>query len=194
MEIYNNYIFAITKALKKLNLKKIYEIEKIIFKKIKNGNKIFICGNGGSASVASHFLCDFNKGIKLSSSKKLLPKIISLNDNISLITAISNDIGYSKIFTYQFENYFNKDDLLITLSCSGSSKNIIDILNFAKKNNVFTIALTGFVNRRNKKKSDININFKIQNFGICEDMFQIIMHMISQNIRKKFLKNKKEIL
>lgn len=194
MEIYNKYITTINKVLQNLNIAKLTKIENLIYNKIKNKKQIFVCGNGGSASIASHFLCDFNKGIKLSSNKKLIPKIICLNDNIPLMTAISNDINYNKIFTFQFQNYLKPGDLLITLSCSGSSKNILDILSFAKKKKISTVSFTGFANKKYINYSKINLNFDVKNYGICEDLFQIIMHMLSQNIRKKLVKSKKEIL
>ena len=87
--------------------------------------------------MSNHFLCDFNKGIKLSSGKKLKPKVISLTNSIELITAISNDINYNKIFSFQLENYYKTGDVVFAVSCSGTSKNIIDLLKFAKSKNGF---------------------------------------------------------
>ena len=84
--------------------------------------KIFVCGNGGSASIANHFLCDFNKGIKISSSKKVIPKIISLTNSIELITAIANDINFNEIFVSQLENYAKKNDILIVISYQENQK------------------------------------------------------------------------
>ena len=96
----NNYINNLKIGIEKLNLLKLKKIEDIIFKKIKEDKKIFVCGNGGSASIANHFLCDFNKGIKLSSKNKLKPKIVSLSNNIESILAIANDISFNKIFSF----------------------------------------------------------------------------------------------
>ena len=156
--------------------------------------KIFVCGNGGSASVANHFLCDFNKGIKIDSKRKLRPKIISLSDNIETILAIGNDISFQKVFTFQLDNFFTKGDIVILLSCSGSSPNIIDTLNHCKKKKIFTISLTGFANKKVQKKANININLNIKNYGVSEDFFQIIMHMLSQSIRLRYIKKRKTIL
>ena len=115
----NNYINNLKIGIEKLNLLKLKKIEDIIFKKIKEDKKIFVCGNGGSASIANHFLCDFNKGIKLSSKNKLKPKIVSLSNNIESILAIANDISFNKIFSFQLDNYYTKGDIVILLSCSG---------------------------------------------------------------------------
>ncbi|MDC1483285.1 SIS domain-containing protein, partial [Pelagibacteraceae bacterium] len=181
-------------VIDKLDLLKLQKIENIIFNKIKENKKIFICGNGGSASVANHFLCDFNKGIKLSSKNKLKPKIISLSSNIEAILAISNDISFNKIFSFQLDNYHTRGDIVILLSCSGSSPNIIETLKYCKKKEIFTISLTGFAKKNNQKKANINLNLDIENYGVSEDFFQIIMHMLSQSIRLKFIKNKMKII
>lgn len=189
-----SYLQKVSQTALSINVSKLEEIEKIIYHKIIKKNKIFICGNGGSASIANHFLCDFNKGIKMSSNHRLKPKIISLSDNLEIILAIANDISFKKIFTYQLENYYSKGDVVITLSCSGSSENILDVLDFCKKKNIFTISFTGFASKKIQKKSNINIDINVKNYGISEDFFQIIMHMISQNIRIKYLSNKKKFI
>ena len=92
-----NYLNYLKIGIDKLDLLKLQKIENIIFKKIRENKKIFVCGNGGSASVANHFLCDFNKGIKLSSKNKLKPKIVSLSDNMETVLAVANDISFNKI-------------------------------------------------------------------------------------------------
>jgi D-sedoheptulose 7-phosphate isomerase len=191
MKYLKNYIKQLKLAISSIDYVKLKNIEKIIYSKIINNKKIFICGNGGSASVANHFLCDFNKGVKISSNYKLKPKIISLSNNLELILAIANDISFDKIFTHQLENYYSKGDIVITLSCSGQSSNIIDVLNFCKREKIFTISFTGFATKQVKKKSNINFNINVKNYGISEDFFQIIMHMLSQSIRIKFLSKKK---
>jgi phosphoheptose isomerase len=165
----------------------------ILIQKIKNRNNIFVAGNGGSSSVANHLFCDFNKGIKISSKSKMIPKVISLSNSIEIITAISNDINYDKIFSFQLENYYKKGDCLICFSSSGQSKNIINVINFASKNKIKTILFQGFGKLNKKINPDYYINLKYKNYGITEDIFQSMMHIISQNIRSNYIKNK-EIL
>ena len=192
---YLNYLKKLDNAFSKKQFVKIDKIQKILETKIKNQKNIFICGNGGSASIANHFVCDFNKGVKLSSKKSLKPKIISLTNNNEIITAIANDIKYDKIFTEQIENHISIGDCLIVMSCSGNSKNIVDVVKFAKKKQLYVISLTGFKkNNFVKKYSNLNLNVGIKNYGICEDVFQIVMHMMSQCIRSKFKKKISEIL
>ena len=191
-EFFMGYTSALKETLDQLDYKKIKIISDIIFKIIKNKKQIFVAGNGGSSAIANHFLCDFNKGIKESSKKKLKPKIISLSSSVESITAISNDINFNEIFTYQVENYSTKDDLILLFSCSGKSKNIINLLNYSLKNKIKVIYITGFLSKKIVKKNVIHLNLNCKNYGITEDVFSSLMHLISQYIRFKY--SKKEIL
>lgn len=186
-----NYIKNLNEGLNYINLKTVNKIETKILNTIKKKKNIFVCGNGGAASVANHLLCDFNKGIKISSAKKIKPKVISLSSNLEILTAISNDISYEDIFTFQLDNYANRGDVLITFSCSGSSKNILNAIKYSNSRDLFTISFTGFATKKIQEYSKINLNVGIKNYGICEDIFQILMHILSQNIRQRFLSPKK---
>ena len=128
-----DYNQKLNDILKEHHFNEIEKITKFLEVSIKKEKNIFVCGNGGSASVANHFLCDFNKGIKVSSSRKLMPKVISLSNSIELITAIANDLRYEEIFSNQIENYAKKNDILIIISSSGKSKNILNVVKNAKK-------------------------------------------------------------
>ncbi len=189
----NEYFSNIQYALKNIDYKKLLEISNFLEKKIKKNKIIYVAGNGGSAAIANHLLCDFNKGIKISSKNKLKPKIISLVNSMETITAISNDINYDKIFSFQLENYYKKGDCLICFSSSGQSKNIIEVIIFAKKNGIKTILFQGFGNLNKKIMPNYYVNLKYKNYGITEDIFQSIMHAISQSIRSKF-ESKNKIL
>ena len=190
-----DYNKKLNDILKEHHFNEIEKITKFLEVSIKKEKNIFVCGNGGSASVANHFLCDFNKGIKVSSSRKLMPKVISLSNSIELITAIANDLRYEEIFSYQIENYAKKNDVLIIISSSGKSKNILNVVKNAKKNNLKIISFIGFGNNKLIKKfSDFYLNLNTKNYGLTEDIFQSIMHMISQYIRLKNLKKTNVIL
>ena len=186
---FENYIEETYKVFNNLDLKLLEKITLIIEKKIQSNKSIFVCGNGGSASVSNHFLCDFNKGIKNTSNKTFNPKIISLSNSIEMITAIGNDEKFKKIFSSQLENYAKKGDLLIVLSCSGKSQNITDTLSFAKKKRLEIIKFFGFTKKNSLKKNEITFSLGSNNYGISEDVFQALMHMISQKIRSKFIRN-----
>ena len=176
----------LNKKLLKLSDSIIFSAKKI-FKTIKNGGKIFICGNGGSAAIANHYVCDYLKFLRQHS--KLKPKVISLSNNLEVITAISNDISYDKIFKYQAESLLEKNDLLIIISSSGNSKNIKEVLKFSKKKGVKVIGFSGFDGGYLKKNSDISVHISAKNYGISEDSHHILMHVILQYLVSK-LKNK----
>lgn len=182
-----DYSDCLVKALTK-NIKELSLTAKLIEKKIKENKTIFVCGNGGSSAIANHFVCDYFKG--LSTNTKLVPKILSLNAHSELISAISNDLSYDQIFSYQANKLISKDDLVIIFSSSGKSKNVKKLLHFTKKKKVKTIGFSGFNGGFLRKLSDISIHVDVDNYGITEDVFHIYMHIIMQFVRQKNLSTK----
>ena len=104
--------------------------------------QIFSCGNGGSASIANHLLCDFAKGIQTDTTHR--PRVVSLASNVEILTAIANDISYDDVFVYQLATQAREGDVLMTISSSGDSENVIRALAHARANGIPTIAMTGF--------------------------------------------------
>lgn len=147
-----------------------------------NGGTIFVCGNGGSAAIAEHLSCDHSKGVN--TNTLLLPKVVCLNSNMSLLTATANDMGYNKVFSYPLSLQGTANDLLICISSSGNSENIIEALIMAKQLGVNTIAFTGFNGGTAKDLCDVNLHIPINNYGIVEDGHQILMHILAQYIRR----------
>ena len=189
---YKDYIKNLDEVLNRINEKKLEQAASLIEKKIKLKKNIFLCGNGGSASIANHYVADYLKLLR--SDTNLKPKFVSLVSNIELITAISNDIKYEDIFSYQLETLGNKEDLIILISSSGNSKNLVKAINTAKKLKMHTISFIGFNGGTIKNKSDIFIHSKMENYGITEDAAHILMHIITQFLRQKNLtKNFKKI-
>ena len=184
---FNSYTETLQKKLKEISIQNLYSAVKVIEKTIFKKNFIYVCGNGGSAAIANHYVCDFFK--QLSKYTNLKAKIKSLNSDQYLISAISNDISYDDIFLLQAERYFNKGDILILISSSGNSKNIKKVLNYCKKNKIKTIGFSNFLGGHLRKYSDISIHSKIDNYGIGEDINHILMHLMMQFIAKSNLKN-----
>ena len=172
------YINNICKAIYNTDFKNLDISAKEILKTIKRNGSIYVCGNGGSAAIANHYVVDFLKFFRENTTLK--PKIFSLSNNIETVTAISNDIDYKKVFSYQAENYCDKNDLLIIISSSGNSENIKEIIKFSKKNKVKTIGFSGFEGGYLKKNSDISIHINFNNYGISEDAHHILMHILLQ--------------
>ena len=180
-EFYNQYINEKNDLLKKIDFKELDKIINVITKTIKNNNIIYSCGNGGSSSLADHLTCDFIKQTNNKTNLKL--KSISLASNFSLISAISNDISFDKIFSFQVDKLCKKNDLLICFSVSGNSKNLINAVKVAEKKGVKTISFTGFNGGKLSKITNYNINFPMANYGIVEDCHVTMMHFLSQFIR-----------
>ncbi len=185
-KFFKDYFLLIQNLLNQMDYKKLMRISDFIENKIKTKKKIFVAGNGGSASVSNHFLCDFNKGIKLSSKYKMIPKVYSLTNSIELITAISNDIKYENIFDFQLENYANKGDVIFAFSCSGNSKNILNLMKKANSMKLDIIFISGFLKKKLNTKVKFHYDLSCQNYGVTEDMFSSFMHLISQWIRFKY--------
>jgi phosphoheptose isomerase len=196
MRDFNNYLKKyldeLSKSIINSNKKQLEKAINLIVKKIKNNNTIFVCGNGGSAAIANHYVCDYLKFFRDRTVYK--PKIISLSSNLETITAIANDISYDQIFKYQAESLSKKNDLIIIISSSGNSKNIIELLKFAKKKGISSIGFSGFDGGYLEKNSNISININAKNYGLSEDAHHILMHIIMQYIVFKYgKKNAKSI-
>ena len=127
----NEYLFDLVNSIKKSDINALEKVSDKIQETVKNKGTIFVCGNGGSAAISNHYVCDYLKFLR--QHTKLKPKVISLSSNLETITAISNDFSYDQIFKYQAESLFERNDLLIIISSSGNSKNVKEVLKFSKK-------------------------------------------------------------
>lgn len=180
-DYFNEYRNEAAKAFDSIDSSQFEKAATVIFEAIKNGATIFSCGNGGSASIANHLKCDFMKGIR--TNTQLIPNVVSLSTNIEIITAISNDISYDEIFSYQLAGIINENDILITISSSGNSNNIIKAIEESEKVGCTVISLTGFEGGESSRMADINLHVESSNYGITEDCHQSIMHSLAQSIR-----------
>ena len=172
------------KDITSINFIELEKIIQLVEKKIEKQQTLYVCGNGGSAAIANHFVADYLKYARTNTSIK--PKIISLSSNLETITAISNDFNYSEIFSYQLESLATKDDMLLTISSSGNSKNIINALKTAKMKKLKTISFSGFGGGKAHKLADYGIALKSKNYGIVEDLHHTLMHFICQFLRQKY--------
>jgi len=143
---------------------------------------VFSCGNGGSAAIANHLQCDHVKGVRTTTD--LTPRVVSLSANVELLTAIANDRGYEDVFTYQLQSQSRPGDVLIAISSSGRSPNIVRALTWARDRGLRTIALTGFDGGGAKAVAEVAIHVDDTNYGIIEDLHQAIMHALAQYIRQ----------
>ena len=181
-----NYLGDLKELINTIDINEITEFIKELENTYKNGKTIFIMGNGGSAATASHFVCDINKGVSLKLQKKF--KVLCLNDNIPIILAYSNDISYDSVFIEQLKNFIMNDDLVIGISGSGSSKNVLNAIEYSNKVGARTFGIIGCDGGKLKdiaQKSFIVRSFDMQKI---EDCHMILTHLIMQYFSKKYTK------
>jgi len=143
---------------------------------------IFIMGNGGSGSTASHFACDVNKGCGIDLEKKF--KVLCLNDNLPTLLALANDVGYEAVFEEQLKNFFRADDLVIGISGSGNSENVLRAIRYAIQHGGTTIGLSGFSGGALSKLAEISFVAEIDDMQKIEDVHMIVVHMLMQAIHR----------
>lgn len=172
------YIENLTNILNNLDFNEIERIKDALESMLNSNGKAYILGNGGSAATASHMANDLTVGLKLRNIRNF--NVESLSDNSSICTAIANDIGYENIFYAQIKNQIKENDLLIAISCSGNSPNIIKAVEYAKKQGTVIIGLTGFEGGKLKELSDINFHVQTSKgeYGLVEDAHMILDHII----------------
>ncbi len=145
------------------------------------GAVLYVCGNGGSASISNHLACDHSKGAQTDTD--LRPKVVSLSTNMETITAIANDISYDETFVYQLRTLAEKGDVLLTISSSGDSENVVQAAQWAKENGLEVISFTGFEGGRTAELATVNLHVDGDNYGVVEDVHQGLMHILAQYIR-----------
>ncbi len=163
-------------VLKKIDINSISKTLNVLVNALNEERNIYIFGNGGSAATASHFQNDFNKGVSEYTEKKF--RFICLNDNIATIMAIANDIGYEEIFRFQLRGRIKEKDIVIAISGSGNSKNVINAVGYAKSQGAIIIGLTGYNGGILKGLSDICLHVEIDNMQITEDIHMMFDHMM----------------
>jgi D-sedoheptulose 7-phosphate isomerase len=140
------------------------------------GRHIFVCGNGGSASTASHFACDIVKGASYNRKQRF--KIMALTDQLPTLTAYANDVSYDCVFVEQLKNFAGRGDLLIAISGSGNSPNVVRAVEYANSIGCNTIALTGRDGGKVGPIANLNIQVPVPHMGRIEDAHMIVCHMI----------------
>jgi D-sedoheptulose 7-phosphate isomerase len=183
MKISEKYIEKTKKLLDNLDHEAINNVIDIIFNTYRKKRQIFIIGNGGSASTASHFACDLNQNIVEGNRPHF--RAISLTDNITILTAISNDKNYEDVFTEQLKRVLHPNDLLIAISGSGNSPNVVKALIYAKKNKAITIGMLGFNGGIAQQLTDYSIHVKSNHYGRIEDIHLLLEHLICDCLLKK---------
>lgn len=183
MESIQNYISTLQHTLDQLPKHLIAEVIEILQRARLEGRQVFIMGNGGSASTASHFVCDLAKNTR----RDGLPhfRVIGLTDNMAIFSAYANDEGYENVFARQLANLVNPGDVVIGISASGSSKNVLNAVEEARKFSATTIGFTGFDGGRLGQMVNLNIHVKSNIIEHVEDIHLMLEHMIVKTLKDR---------
>lgn len=177
-EMLQHYMELERKAYDNLPLDDINEVMNVLENARVSDKQIFICGNGGSSATASHYVCDFDKGVSHDHGQKNRYNFICLSDNVPTMMAIANDISYDEIFRIPLINKMSDGDVVIGISGSGNSENVVRALNYANENGGITVAITGYDGGKMKNIAKYNIHVAIDNMQIAEDLHMMLDHMM----------------
>ena len=163
-------------VFQRLNLEDVNAVMNVLENARITGKRVYTCGNGGSAATASHYVCDFNKGV--SESLDVKHNFECLNDNQPTLMAVANDIGYDEVFRYPLRNKMKAGDILIGISSSGNSKNVVNAFEYAKEIGGITVAIVGYSGGKLKEMADYCIHVEIDDMQISEDLHMVLDHMM----------------
>ncbi len=175
-EAITDYIALEKATLDKLDVDAINEAMNLIVEAYEEKHTIYIFGNGGSAATASHYQNDFNKGISEYVENKF--RFQCLNDNMATVMAIANDMGFEEVFRFQLKNKLEEGDIIIAISGSGNSKNIINAVEYAKSCGNKIIGMTGYKGGKLKELADVNMHVDVMSMQVTEDIHMIFDHMM----------------
>lgn len=179
---YKKSLFSTVDAL---NYEEIDKLLDLLLNAFVNDNFVFVIGNGGSAANASHLAQDLAKGTRFNPEQVKRLKALSLTDNLPFVTAQGNDEGYDSIFEQQLRTFASQDDLLISISGSGNSPNIIKAVEWANKNGLITIGITGFDGGKLKKISHHSVNVALNDMCTAESVHSIIFHYVILELKER---------
>lgn len=182
----NTYYARLTNTIAQLDIEALNQAMNVLYDAYQKGHTIYTCGNGGSASTASHLANDFNKGISYDLKKKW--HVVCLNDNVATLMAIANDDSYDKVFAKQLEGNITSDDILLAISGSGNSKNIVAAVEEAKRVGATVLGMTGYSGGKLYQMSDVRLHVPLDDMQIAEDIHltfnHMMMHIFSELLEK----------
>lgn len=172
----NDYIRLETEILGRLDVEAINDALNLLHDTMQKEGNIYIFGNGGSSATASHFQNDFNKGLSEHTVKKF--RFQCLNDNMATVMAIANDIGFEEVFRFQLTGRLKPDDIVIAISGSGNSRNVLNAVEYAREQDCKVIGLTGYDGGKLKELSDISLHVPVNSMQITEDLHMVFDHLM----------------
>jgi D-sedoheptulose 7-phosphate isomerase len=178
-----DYFTELKQTLEQIPIEKIDRVITILHEARLSGRQIFIMGNGGSASTASHFVCDLSKNTR----RKGLPsfKVIGLTDNMAVFSAYANDEGYDSVFANQLDNLLLRDDVVIGISTSGNSPNVLKAIELANQRGATSIGFTGFNGGELSKMVDLDVHVSSNCIEHVEDIHLMLEHVVTKVLREE---------
>ena len=183
----DSYFESSRRVLAQLPYSDIERVADKLYQAYEEGRRVFLFGNGGSAALASHFACDLGKGTTVPGNHQKRFKVLSLTDNVALLTAWANDTSYEQIFAQQLQNFIESDDIAFGISGSGRSPNILLALQAARKAGAFNVGLTGFQGGGMKGLCDLCIVIPSDNMQVIEDFHLAVTHALFTIVRNKII-------
>jgi len=173
------------KMVSAMDAAKLAEVASLVEDASAAGRSIFVLANGGSAAVASHFVNDMSVNAIVAGKRGF--RVLSLTDNVESVTAVANDAGYENIFLFQLQCMMEKGDLVIALSVSGNSENVMRAIDFANANGAHTVGMSGFDGGRLAKSAKTVLHFPStrDEYGPVEDAFSVVFHAVSGYLTQK---------
>lgn len=178
-----DYLERLRESLDDIPSTAVSELGNILYRAYHMGSAVFIVGNGGSASTASHMAADLAKNTIGPHMTRF--RVMSLNDNMSLLTALANDDGYENIFREQLVNLIKPGDVLIAISASGNSPNVLRAIEYARTRNAQTVGLLGFTGGRALELVDRAIHVRSHDYGVVEDAHLVLNHILIEYFQQR---------
>jgi len=178
----DGYLLELARAAASVDPEAFNRAAEVLLEAYLRGNTVFSCGNGGSAAIANHLQCDHLKGVR--SGTDLAPRVVSLSSNLELLSAIANDISYDEVFRFQLESQLRPGDVVVAISSSGRSANVVRAVEWANAHGGHTLALTGFDGGEAAKLAQVVLHVDCHNYGVVEDLHQALMHALAQYVRQ----------
>jgi D-sedoheptulose 7-phosphate isomerase len=178
-----SYLEALKAAIDALPTDRLAQLGDMLYRAYRNDKQVFTLGNGGSASTASHIAADLAKNTILANMHRF--RIASLNDNAAILTALANDLGYENVFSEQLQNLIRAGDLLIAVSGSGNSPNVVKAIRYAQSQCAEVVGILGFDGGRAAQLADVAIIVPSHNYGVVEDVHLIINHILVEHFKTK---------
>lgn len=177
------YLDRLRAAIDDLPLDRLEQLGETLMRAYRNGKRVFVLGNGGSASTSSHMAADMAKNTISANMRRF--RILSLNDNMAMMTALANDLRYENVFVEQLEHFIEPGDVLIAISGSGRSENVLRAMRYARGQSAEVVALLGFDGGPAVELADLAIVVSSDDYGVIEDVHLVINHILVESFRSR---------